>query len=178
MSQIQSIVLGGGCFWCLEAVYQRIDGVVKITSGYTGGQTENPNYQQVSGGRTGHAEVVKIEFDKTIIGLEQIFDIFWHLHDPTTLNKQGHDLGTQYRSVIFYADEPQLEAAQKSIENLKNIELYSDPIVTELKPLGVFYPAEDYHQNYFNNHQSEGYCQVVISPKLSKLKDYFKPETV
>jgi peptide-methionine (S)-S-oxide reductase len=174
MSKLQKIILAGGCFWCLEAVFQRIKGVQKIVSGYTGGDLKNPSYREVCTGNTGHAEVVEVTFDPEVITLDRIFDVFWHVHNPTTLNRQGADKGTQYRSAIFYSSPEQKQAALESIKNLQSLGIYSDPIVTEVAELGVFYPAEDYHQDYYNQHPGEGYCQVVINPKLSKINDLFK----
>lgn len=163
---VTEIILGGGCFWCLEAVYQRIEGVISVTSGYSGGEVTNPTYEQVCNGKTGHAEVVKIQFDPKIISLEDILRIFWKIHDPTSLNRQGADVGSQYRSAIYYTNQNQVDVIHSSILNeQKN---YSNNIVTEVKPLDAFYQAEDYHQNYFNNHPYQGYCQAVIHPKLAK----------
>lgn len=166
-----SIVLGGGCFWCLEAVYQRVQGVLKVESGYAGGSTDNPSYESVSSGTTGHAEVVRITFDQSIISLEQVLDIFWEIHDPTTLNRQGNDEGTQYRSIIFYTNLSEQHTIQESIEKLKTRTQYVDPIVTEVMPLDAFYRAEDYHQDYYNQHRNQPYCRIVIDPKVRKLMD-------
>lgn len=174
MPNIQQITLAGGCFWCLEAVFQKIRGVTKIVSGYTGGDLKNPSYREVCSGKTGHAEVVQITFDSEAISLDRILDVFWHVHNPTTLNRQGADVGTQYRSAIFYNSDGQRDEALESIKKLQSLGIYSDPIVTEVVPLEVFYPAEDYHQNYYNQHPGEGYCQVVINPKLGKINDLFK----
>jgi methionine-S-sulfoxide reductase len=176
MTNIETIVLGGGCFWCVEAVFQRIRGVTGVTSGYAGGNTENPNYEMVSGGQTGHAEVVKIDFDPEIINLGAILDIFFHLHDPTTSNRQGADVGTQYRSVVLYLVEEQKQVILDSIQEAKLD--YQNPIVTEVKALEIFYPAEEYHQNYFNNHPTQGYCQVVINPKIGKLYEKYSDKTL
>ena len=159
---------GGGCFWCVEAVLQRIEGVLSVASGYAGGTTPNPTYEEVCTGETGHAEVVQVAFDPQLISYDEILDIFWQSHDPTTLNRQGADVGTQYRSVIFTTDDAQREAAEKSKKKIQA--KYRDPVVTEVKPLEKFWKAEDYHQNYYNAHSSEGYCRMVISPKLKKLK--------
>jgi peptide-methionine (S)-S-oxide reductase len=168
----ESIVLGGGCFWCLEAVFQRVKGVISVTNGYTGGDKPNPAYDEVCSGNTGHAEVVKIEFDPKIITLETLLQIFWIIHDPTTLNKQGADVGTQYRSVIFYQNAEQKEVAEKSL-NDDGQPLWPNKIVTRISELDTFYPAEEYHQNYFNNHPEAAYCQIVINPKVAKLKQKF-----
>jgi peptide-methionine (S)-S-oxide reductase len=159
--------LGGGCFWCTEAVLQRIEGVLSVAPGYAGGSTPNPTYEEVCSGETGHAEVIQVAFDPNLITYEEILDIFWQAHDPTTLNRQGADTGTQYRSIILYADEAQKAAAEKSKKKVQA--KFRDSIVTEIKPLDTFWKAEDYHQNYYNTHGSAGYCRMVISPKLKKL---------
>lgn len=173
MSQIQSIVLGGGCFWCVEAVFQRVRGVESVVSGYAGGNTVDPTYDQVCSGRTHHAEVIQINFDSGVITLAEILDIFFHLHDPTTLNRQGGDAGTQYRSVIFYKDDSQREISEQIKTQVAAD--WADPIVTEITPLDIFYQAEDYHQDYFNQHPDQGYCSVVINPKIAKLRQkYFE----
>jgi peptide-methionine (S)-S-oxide reductase len=158
---------GGGCFWCTEAVLQRIEGVLSVTSGYAGGTQANPAYEQVCTGTTGHAEVIQVAFDPAMISYEEILDIFWQAHDPTTLNRQGADRGTQYRSIILYADEKQKAAAEASRKKAQA--RLKDPVVTEIVPLEMFWKAEDYHQGYYNSHGSEGYCRMVISPKLTKL---------
>ncbi|MFP4281967.1 MAG: peptide-methionine (S)-S-oxide reductase MsrA [Opitutales bacterium] len=167
-SSTSSIVLGGGCFWCVEALYETLEGVTAAVSGYTAGHVPNPTYQAVCTGETGHAEVVKIEFDPSIISLEEILDFFWEAHDPTTLNRQGADVGTQYRSGIYYASEEQKKAAEAS--KAKAADKFDDPIVTEIEPLGEFYVAEDYHQDYYANNPNAGYCRYVIAPKLRKLE--------
>ncbi len=159
---------GGGCFWCMEAVLQRIEGVLSVASGYAAGTTPNPTYEEVCTGETGHAEVVQVTFDPALITYDEILDIFWQAHDPTTLNRQGPDTGTQYRSLILYADEQQHEAAVKSMKKAQG--KLKAPIVTEILPLDTFWKAEGYHQNYYNAHGSAGYCRMVISPKLKKLK--------
>lgn len=161
--------LGGGCFWCIEAVYERIEGIHSAVSGYAGGEKENPTYYDVSYGNTGHAEVVRIEYDPEVITFKEILDLFWRAHDPTTLNRQGADVGTQYRSIILYTDEKQAEIAGESISRLETSGQYADPIVTEIVPLVKFYTAEEYHQDYFENNPTAGYCRVVIAPKLKKL---------
>ncbi len=173
---LETITLGAGCFWCVEAVYQRIKGVEKWTSGYMGGRTKNPTYKEVCTGFTGHAEVVQLEFDPTVITLDQILDIFWIAHDPTTLNRQGADVGTQYRSVIFYHTAEQKDKAMASRIKANTSGIYRKPIVTEISPASTFYPAEGYHQNYFNQNSNAGYCQVVIWPKLKKLGLPFKKD--
>lgn len=168
---MEKIILGGGCFWCLDASYRLIHGVTEVVSGYAGGKTESPNYEEVSGGSTGHAEVVQVSFDTAILTLDDVLEIFWTIHDPTTLNRQGNDVGTQYRSIILYSNDIQKSIAEASIVKVQ--ELWDDPIVTELKPLEVFYPAEDYHQDYFAKNPTQSYCQVVINPKLAKLREKF-----
>lgn len=168
----QSAVLGGGCFWCLEAAFSEIKGVLKVEPGYAGGTLANPSYDAVSAGHSGHAEVVRLEFDTDIISYEDILDIFWAIHDPTTLNRQGNDIGTQYRSIILTTSSDQIAQATKS-KQLK-AELWADPIVTEIKPLDHFYAAEAYHHNYFINNPDAAYCQIVINPKLAKLRQKFQ----
>ncbi len=165
----EKATLGGGCFWCLEAVFQRRVGVVKVVSGYAGGTTENPGYSEVCRGDTGHAEVIQIEFDPEEIGYDEILELFWKAHDPTTLNMQGADVGTQYRSIILTHNEEQRRVAEDSKRRLDESGVYNSPAVTEIRPLDVFYPAEDYHQDYFNKNPHAGYCSVVIHPKLKKL---------
>jgi len=162
----ERIVLGGGCFWCIEAVYRNVKGVLSAVSAYTGGARPNPTYENICSGATGHAEVVDISYDADVITLEEILDIFFEIHDPTTLNQQGADKGTQYRSVIYYANEDQKRVIEESIT--KHQAAFSDTIVTEVSPLGDVYPAEPYHQNYYNLNAQQGYCQVVIAPKLQK----------
>ncbi len=166
--QNQKIILGGGCFWCVEAVYQRIPGVVKVRSGYAGGTVPNPSYEQICTGKTGHAEVIEIEYDPAKVTLDSILDIFWEAHNPTTLNRQGADTGTQYRSTIMYTVDEQKQIAEKSKAVAQKG--LSDNIVTEIVPLQTFYVAEDYHQDYYNQNKSAGYCRMVIKPKLDKLK--------
>lgn len=163
--------LGGGCFWCTEAVFQQIRGISKIESGYSGGQVHQPTYEQICTGKTGHAEVVRLAFDPAVISYTDILDIFFTIHDPTTLNRQGADSGTQYRSVIFYHDEAQKLAAQNTIKKMSSI--WDDPIVTELSPAPQFYLAEDYHQNYYRQHPEQGYCSFVVAPKVAKARKAF-----
>ena len=164
----QSLVIGGGCFWCVEAVIQRVPGVKKIVSGYSGGAVKNPTYEQICTGTTGHAEVVRVDFDPAVVKLGTVLDVFFASHDPTTLNQQGADRGTQYRSVIFYANDAQKKAADEAVVRARRE--WSDPIVTEISPLKEFYSAEAYHQNYFNlNKDKNPYCSVVIGPKIAKL---------
>ena len=167
----ETIVLGGGCFWCLDAGFRLIEGITEVVSGYAGGTTKNPDYYSVGSGNTGHAEVVKVSYDPSVITSSDILDIFWAIHNPTTLNYQGADHGTQYRSVILYASEDQKKAVEHSLKEAAK--LWDDPIVTEVKELDVFYPAEDEHQNYFEKHPEQGYCQVIINPKLAKLRAKF-----
>ncbi|APV44008.1 peptide-methionine (S)-S-oxide reductase [Dehalogenimonas formicexedens] len=166
---IESAVFGGGCFWCVQAIFSRLNGVNKVTSGYAGGQAPNPTYEQVCTGRTGHAEVVKIEFDPAVISYHDLLQVFYKAHDPTTPNRQGADIGTQYRSVIFYSTERQKTVAEDYIAQLTAQKAYPQQIVTEVKPMEAFYPAEDYHQDYYQLHPEKGYCQAVIAPKLMKL---------
>lgn len=164
----ETLVLGGGCFWCTEASYQLLPGVKSVVSGYAGGTTENPTYKEVCSETTGHAEVIRIKFDPEKITLREVLDFFWEIHDPTTLNRQGADVGTSYRSIILYANEEQRVTAEASLKSAQAI--FRDPIVTEIVPLRKFWPAEDYHQDYFAKNPSQGYCQAVIAPKISKLE--------
>lgn len=164
---------GAGCFWCVEAIFQRLKGVISVQSGYTGGKTENPDYKAVCTGQTGHAEVIQIKFDPQIVSFEDLLYVFWRTHDPTTLNQQGADKGTQYRSAIFYHNEEQKEIAEKSKTETELSKLYKDPIVTEITKISKFYNAEDYHQNYFNDNSFQPYCSFVISPKIKKLEKEF-----
>ncbi len=163
---------GAGCFWCVEAVFQDLTGVTEVVSGYMGGQIKNPTYREVCSGLTGHAEVAQITFDPMVIRYGQLLDIFWSTHDPTTLNRQGHDQGTQYRSVIFYHSEEQKASAEKSKREVAQ-KIWDDPVVTEIQPAEIFYPAENYHQNYYKNNPTNGYCQAVINPKLAKFRTRF-----
>lgn len=165
--------LGGGCFWCLEPVFAELRGVSRVVSGYSGGTVLNPTYRQVCDGNTGHAEVVQIEYDPTVIDFRTLLEVFFVTHDPTTLNRQGADVGTQYRSVIFYHDADQERIAQEVIADLTTAGAFSRPIVTEVARLTNYFPAEDYHQNYYANHPEVGYCQMVIAPKLSKFREKF-----
>ncbi|MBP9838327.1 MAG: peptide-methionine (S)-S-oxide reductase MsrA [Proteobacteria bacterium] len=171
---LETATLGGGCFWCIEAIVQRLKGVSKVESGYSGGKTTNPTYQQVSSGETGHAEVIQISFDPKIISYAEILEVFLHLHDPTTLNRQGNDIGTQYRSAIFYHSEEQKQAAEEVIKKITATKLWNKPIVTEVTPFKEFYRAEEYHQNYYNRNKSQGYCSFIIAPKINKLLKEFK----
>lgn len=166
--------LAGGCFWCTEAIFQRLKGVSSVASGYTGGSIENPTYNQVCTGETGHAEAIQITFDPSVISFETLLEVFLKLHDPTTINRQGADAGTQYRSAIFYHNETQKQIAQNLIEKVTKSGLYTDPIVTKLEPYKQFYRAEDYHQNFYNNNAPSAYCTVVVDPKIRKLMEEFK----
>ena len=159
-------LLGGGCFWCLEAVFEKLPGVIDVVNGYAGGTRNNPTYEEVCAGETGHAEVVRIEYDPSVVKFEKLLELFWKIHDPTTLNRQGADIGTQYRSVIFYYDDVQKNAAEAAMAVEQK--QYEQPIVTQLLPAPVFWRAEDYHQDYFRNHPENAYCQIVIAPKIRK----------
>jgi peptide-methionine (S)-S-oxide reductase len=174
LNQFETATLGGGCFWCVEAVFQDLKGVQQVVSGYTGGTVDNPTYQQVCTGATGHAEVVQITFDPQIISFEDILYVFWRTHDPTTLNRQGADVGTQYRSVIFYHNEEQKAIAEKSKRETNASGLWPNPIVTEIAPLHNFYEAEAYHQNYYRINPYQPYCQMVIDPKVQKFRKEFQ----
>jgi len=165
---------GGGCFWCTEAVYDRLVGVTKVTSGYSGGRIPNPTYTQVCEGDTGHAEVIQIEYDPEEITFEQVLDVFFHTHDPTTLNRQGADVGTQYRSVVFFHNDEQKQATEEIIRKLNESGDFDGPIVTKLEKLEKFYPAEDYHQNYFEQNPGQPYCRAVVGPKVSKFQKRFQ----
>lgn len=167
--------LGGGCFWCLEAVFDQVQGVVSVESGYSGGTVRNPTYREVCSGYTGHAEVVQVTFDPTVISYRDLLDIFFDIHDPTTLNRQGADVGTQYRSVIFYHDAEQQAIAEDAIAELAAAKRWPNPIVTQVEPLQAFYVAEDYHQNYYENNKRQPYCRMVIAPKVKKLHKHFEP---
>ncbi len=170
---LEKATLGAGCFWCVEAVFQRLKGVTKVESGYTGGNTKNPTYREICTGTTGHAEVAQVTFDPKIISFAELLEVFWRTHDPTTLNRQGNDVGTQYRSAIFYHSEEQRKIAEKSKKDADAAGIWANKIVTEITPLGVYYPAEDSHQNYYNNNRKQGYCVYVIDPKVEKLKKNF-----
>ena len=165
--------LGGGCFWCLEAVFSEIQGFIEIKSGYSGGKLVNPSYEQVCSGITGHAEVVQITFDTEIISFDEILEIFFSIHDPTQLNRQGNDIGSQYRSVIFYHSDDQRDAAAFTINVLEQNNIWKKPIMTELTPFEIFYTADDHHQNYFKKNPTQSYCTFVISPKISKVRQIF-----
>ena len=172
--KLETATFGAGCFWCVEAVFQKLKGVESVTSGYMGGHTDNPTYKQICTGTTGHAEIIQIEFDPTVIEFKDLLQVFWKTHDPTTLNRQGNDTGTQYRSVVFYHNDTQKELAEKYKAKLDELGAYRAPIVTEITAATKFYPAEGYHQNFWNTQgQGSGYCQAVIPPKLEKLKAAF-----
>ena len=171
---IETATFGTGCFWCTEAIFQQLDGVIKVTSGYSGGHVVNPTYEQVCNKTTGHAECLNIEYDKSKITFDELLEVFWKSHDPTTLNRQGNDEGPQYRSAIFYHNEEQKEKAEKYKVQLNESGIFDKPIVTEITPFDVFYPAENYHQNYYNNNGSQPYCSYVIRPKVEKFKKIFK----
>jgi len=172
-NEMEIAVFAGGCFWCTEAVFQRLEGVDEVISGYTGGTIKNPAYREITTGRTGHAEAIKITYNANQVTFKELLEIFFATHDPTTLNRQGADKGTQYRSAIFYSSEEQKSIAEQIIEHLNGLSLFDNPIVTEVTPLGPFYNAEDYHQNYYNLNSDQGYCQFVIHPKLKKLNTTF-----
>ena len=170
---LETATLAGGCFWCLEAVYDEIEGVEEVASGYAGGSTPHPTYEQVCTGNTGHAEVVQIKFDPSVISFDDILDVFFTIHDPTTLNRQGNDVGTQYRSAIFYHSPEQEQTARKKIAELEAARLWDEPIVTEVVPITAFYPAEEYHQEYFSRNPYQPYCQIVVAPKVAKARKHF-----
>lgn len=169
----ETAVFGAGCFWCVEAIYERVTGVKSVESGYAGGHVENPTYRQVTSGTTGHAEVARLEYDPNVISYEELLEVFWHTHNPTTKNRQGADVGPQYRSVIFYMNEEQKQIAQESLKKTDASDLWEDPIVTEIEPLSNYSVAEDYHQNYYENNPNAGYCSIVIAPKIAKFKKDF-----
>ena len=172
--QAQAATLGGGCFWCLEAIYQQVKGVSSVVSGYAAGNVENPDYKSVCTGATGHAEVVRIDFDPAVISYADLLHVFWRIHDPTTLNRQGGDVGTQYRSIILYHDDGQKRAAEYSKAEVGASDLWSDPIVTEIEPLREFYEAEAYHHDYYRNNPRQPYCFMVIDPKVDKFRKSFQ----
>lgn len=174
MNTYDTATFGAGCFWCVEAVYQQLDGVISVTSGYSGGEVKNPTYKEVCNGNTGHAEVCQIVYDPKVITFPELLQAFWASHDPTTLNRQGNDIGTQYRSVVFYSNETQKQLAEKYKKELDASHAYANTIVTEISPLTTFYKAEDYHQNYFNENGDQPYCQFVVKPKVEKFQKVFK----
>ncbi len=169
----ETITFGSGCFWCTEAIFQRLKGVEAVKSGYSGGSTENPTYEQVCSGETGHAEVVQVEYNPSQISFDELLEVFWNTHDPTTLNRQGNDRGTQYRSAIFYHDDEQRKLAEAYKQKLDSSDVWPDPIVTEITPFSNFYAAEGYHDDYFNQNGSQPYCSFVVAPKVDKFKKVF-----
>lgn len=173
MKQKDTATFGNGCFWCTEAVFQQVKGVDTVISGYSGGLVKNPSYKQVCNGTTGHAEVLRIVYDPSLVTYSKLLEMFWYSHDPTTLNRQGNDEGTQYRSVVFYHNEQQKKEAEFYKKKLEDAKVFNDPIVTEISPLTNFYPAEDYHQNYYNQNGSQPYCMYVVRPKVEKFKKVF-----
>ena len=173
-ANLEVATLGGGCYWCMEAVFQRLDGVEKVESGFSGGKVKNPTYREVCTGTTGHAEVIHITFDTTKLPYSEILKVFFTMHDPTTLNQQGNDVGTQYRSAVFYHNEAQKKAAEEIIEALNKTHAYPSEIVTEVTKFDTFYKADDYHQNYYNDNKSQPYCAYVIQPKVEKFEKVFK----
>lgn len=173
-SNLETITLGGGCYWCIEAIFENLDGVKTVVSGFSGGQVANPSYEAVCTGKTGHAEVVQITFDKTKTNLDEILKVFFTVHDPTTLNRQGADVGTQYRSILFYRNEEQRKIAQDIINDLNKNKVYNNPIVTKVEAFKNFYEAEDYHQDYYEFNKNKPYCRMVIQPKLEKFEKVFK----
>ena len=172
----EKATLGAGCFWCVEAIYDQLQGVESVVSGYTGGHDQTPTYNEVCSGNTGHAEVCQITYDADVISFGEILAVFWSVHNPTTLNRQGADVGTQYRSAIFYHNEEQKRIAQEQIKLISEQKLYADPIVTEITPISKFYPAEDYHQEYFANNPNQSYCRMVVGPKVEKFQKLFKDQ--
>ena len=172
--KLETAIFGTGCFWCTEAIFQQVEGVSKVTSGYSGGQVDNPTYKQVCTGTTGHAECLKIDYDPAKVTFDELLEIFWQVHDPTTLNRQGNDIGTQYRSVVFYTNAGQKANVEKYKAALNKSGAWDNPVVTTIEPFVKFYPAEDYHQNYYNDNKNEGYCQFVIRPKVEKFEKVFK----
>jgi peptide-methionine (S)-S-oxide reductase len=173
MPNTETAVLGGGCFWCVEATFQQLEGVHSVVSGYMGGRVPNPTYEQVCSGRSGHVEVAEITFDPAVISYKELLEVFFTVHDPTTLNRQGNDVGEQYRSVIFYRDEEQHKTAQAVIDDLTKEHAFASPIVTAIEPASTFYAAEYYHQDYFKNHPYQPYCMFVVSPKVKKIREKY-----
>lgn len=171
--RVETATLAGGCFWCLDGAYRELRGVISVESGYTGGQTVNPTYEQVCTGTTGHAEVVRVAYDPDEVSYRDLLEVFFFIHDPTTLNRQGADVGTQYRSAIFYHDEAQREVAEAIIAELTREQVFEDPVVTEVSRLDVYYPGEAYHQDYYRQNPGQGYCQVVVAPKLAKFRSRY-----
>ncbi len=176
MSQFDTATLAGGCFWCTEAIFNRLKGVISVVPGYAASQVENPSYKEVCSGRTGAAEAIQLTYDPAVISYDTLLEIFWHTHDPTTLNRQGNDIGTQYRSAIFYQNDEQKHSALASKEALEQSGTYNKPVVTEIVPFTNFYPAEDYHKDYYDRNPSQGYCMFVIDPKVQKLLKEYRNE--
>jgi peptide-methionine (S)-S-oxide reductase len=174
---LEEATFAGGCFWCTEAIFKRVKGVAEVVSGYSGGNMQNPDYDSVSSGATGHAEAINIKFDPLKISYQRLVEIFFHLHDPTTINQQGNDVGTQYRSGIFYHSENQKRTAEEVFKQIENDHIYKNPIVTDIRPFENFYKAEDYHQDFYKKNPDYGYCRVIIDPKIKKLLREFKNET-
>ena len=173
-TKTDTATFGAGCYWCVEAIFQRLDGVIEVESGFSGGHVKNPSYEEVCSGTTGHAEVCNILYDPSVISYIELLEVFWKIHDPTTLNRQGNDIGSQYRSVIFYHNQEQQEKALEMKEKLDKAKIWTDPIVTEIVPFKAFYRAEDYHQDYYNHNASQPYCRFVITPKIEKFEKVFK----
>lgn len=173
MNQKETAIFGGGCFWCTEALFKSLKGVISVIPGFAGGVSDNPSYEEVSGGKSGHAEVIKIEYDSEIISFQDLLSVFFNTHNPTELNRQGADIGTQYRSIIFYTSAKQKEVAEKLIEELDVTKAYEKPIVTKIEAFNKFFEAEDYHKNYYENHKDAPYCEIIIAPKLEKLNKKF-----
>ena len=173
LQNLETATFGGGCFWCLEPLYDSLKGVTDVVSGYAGGHTVNPTYQQVCSETTGHAEVIQVKFDPSVISYQEILEVFFTMHDPTTLNRQGNDVGESYRSIILYHNPAQLETAKTVIANLEQVKLWDRKFVTQLAPYTVFYRAEDYHQNYFANNPGQGYCRIIVAPKVAKFRKTF-----
>lgn len=175
---VRRATFGGGCFWCIEAFFQRLNGVSEVISGYSGGLRDNPSYEQVCSGASGHAEVIQVIYDPVLVSFKELLQVFWSVHDPTTLNRQGADVGTQYRSVVFYHDEEQKNQAMEFKEELEKNKIFSKPIVTEIASFIKFFPAEKYHQNYYNRNSGQSYCSLVITPKLDKFKKDFSEKLI
>jgi len=173
MAETERATLAGGCFWCIEAAVKELEGVLSATSGYAGGHVENPSYEAVCREETGHAEVVQVEYDPERLSYEELLEVFFRVHDPTTLNRQGPDVGSQYRSAVFYHDERQRELVEGFVEELERQEVFDDPIVTEIEPLETFYEAEAYHQDYYDKNPAQGYCQINVKPKIKKVREEF-----
>ena len=172
--EIKKAILGGGCFWCTEAVYKELNGIIDVVPGYSGGNIKNPAYREVCTGKTGHAEVVQITYDPEIVSYKEILEVFFMTHDPTTLNRQGNDVGTQYRSAVFYHDEEQKKTAEEVVSNFEKENIFDHPVVTEITPFEAFYKAEDYHKDYYERNEDQPYCQFIVAPKVAKFKEIFK----